>query len=184
MDALVFRTHVEVFPAPPLRARQIVAMYNLGAHKGERISELVQEDGCELLYLPNYSPYLRPIEEAFAKIEAIPRKAEARAREILIEPLGRAISAVRSQGSHGFFKHRGYWSAGQTFAAFGALRSTAKLCCESFPAPTSTNMMSIGSMLQKNIAKHPTRNSKGPDAKVSASGPRCPPLREVVCRLF
>jgi transposase len=57
-------------------------MDNLTAHKGERVKELIEERGCELLYLPPYSPDFNPTyKEAFAKIKGILRKAEARSRE-------------------------------------------------------------------------------------------------------
>jgi transposase len=69
---------------PILRSRQVVVMDNFTAHKGERVKELIEQRGCELLYLPAYSPDLNPIEEAFAKIEGFLRKAEARARETLV----------------------------------------------------------------------------------------------------
>ena len=55
-------------------------MNNLSAHKGERVRELIEHKGCELLYLPPYSPDLNPIEEAFSKVKGILRKAEARIR--------------------------------------------------------------------------------------------------------
>jgi transposase len=58
------------------------------------VRELIEEQGCELLYLPPYSPDFNPIEEAFAKIKGVLRKAEARTRETLIEALGRALEAV------------------------------------------------------------------------------------------
>jgi len=58
--------------------------------KGERIKELIEERGCELLYLPPYSPDLNPIEEALSKIKRILRKAQARSREALVEAMGRA----------------------------------------------------------------------------------------------
>ena len=64
--------------------------------------------GCELIYLPPYSPDFNPIEEAFSKIKGLLRKAEARSREALIEAMGRAISAVTPQDAQGFFEHRGY----------------------------------------------------------------------------
>lgn len=83
-------------------------MDNLTAHKGERIKELIEQRGCELLYLPAYSPDFNPIEEAFAKIKGLLRKAEARTRETLVEAMGRAISAVTAQDAHGFFEHCGY----------------------------------------------------------------------------
>ena len=53
-------------------------MDNLTAHKGDRIRELIESAGCELLYLPPYSPDLNPIEEAFSKIKGLLRKAGAR----------------------------------------------------------------------------------------------------------
>lgn len=60
----------------------VVLDNNLGAHKGERVMELVEARGCELLFLPAYSPPdFAPIEEAFSKIEALLEKAAARTRE-------------------------------------------------------------------------------------------------------
>ena len=55
-------------------------MDNLSAHKSERVKELIEGAGCELVYLPPYSPDFKPIEEAFSKIKGILRKAEARTR--------------------------------------------------------------------------------------------------------
>jgi transposase len=86
-------------------------MDNLGAHKGERVRELVEEAGCGLVYLPAYSPDLNPIEEAFAKIKAILRKAEARTREGLVETLGQALLVVTEKKACGFFEHCGYRGA-------------------------------------------------------------------------
>jgi transposase len=104
----VFEAYVERVLAPTLRPGQVVVMDNLSAHKGKRAKELVEERGCQLLYLPPYSPDLNPIEEAFAKIKGILRKAEARTREALSEALGAAISAVTSKDAWGFLKHCGY----------------------------------------------------------------------------
>jgi transposase len=68
--ARVFETYdVEKVLVPSLRAGQIVVMDNLGAHRSRRIRELIEQQGCELLYLPAYSPDYNPIEEAFAKIK-------------------------------------------------------------------------------------------------------------------
>jgi transposase len=54
---------------------------NLSARKGERVKDLIEQQGCELEHLPPYSPDLNPIEEAFSKIERLLRKAEPRGRE-------------------------------------------------------------------------------------------------------
>jgi hypothetical protein len=60
-DRKVFEAYLEGVLAPSLRGGQIVVMDNLSVHKGERIMELIEERGCELLYLPPYSPELNPI---------------------------------------------------------------------------------------------------------------------------
>jgi hypothetical protein len=54
-----------------LKPGQLVVMDNLSSHKGPRVRELIEEKGCEVLYLPPYSPDLDPIEEAFAKLKAL-----------------------------------------------------------------------------------------------------------------
>jgi transposase len=106
--ATVFEVYVEKVLAPSLRCGQILVVDNLGAHKGERVRELIEERGCQLLYLPPYSPDFNPIEEAFSKIKGTLRKAQARTREALIEALGIAISAVSVRDARGFFEHGGY----------------------------------------------------------------------------
>jgi transposase len=111
----VFETYVERVLAPTLRKGQVVIMDNLSAHKGERIRELIELRGCELLYLPPYSPDLNPIEEAFSKMKGLLRKAQARSREALLEAIGAAISAVTDQDAHGFFEHCGYRALVQMF---------------------------------------------------------------------
>ena len=104
----VFETYVERVLAPSLRPAQVVVMDNLSSHKGPRVRELVEARGCELLYLPAYSPDLNPIEEAFSKLKALLRKAGARTREALMEAMGRALDAVTADDARGFFEHRGY----------------------------------------------------------------------------
>ncbi len=81
---------------------------NLGAHKGERVRELIEQRGCELLFLPPYSPDLNPIEEAFSKVKGLLRRAGARTRKVLIEAMGRALDAVTAEDTQGFFEHCGY----------------------------------------------------------------------------
>lgn len=113
-DREVFEAYVEEVLAPSLQREQIVVKDNLSAHKGERVRELVESMGCELLYLPPYSPDLNPIEEAFSKMKGILRKAEARSREALVEAMGRALDAITLQDARGFFEHCGYRAPGQS----------------------------------------------------------------------
>ena len=101
--------------APSLRRDQIVVMDNLSAHKGERVRELLESAGCELLYLPPYSPDFSPIEEAFSKVKGLLRKAEARCREALVEAMGKALDTVNARDAKRFFEHCGYCASGQLF---------------------------------------------------------------------
>jgi transposase len=89
-------------------------MDNLSAHKGSRVRELIEVKGCELLYLPPYSPDLNPIEQAFSKIKALLRRAGTRTREALVEAIGRALGAVTARDARGFFEHCGYRLASQS----------------------------------------------------------------------
>jgi transposase len=102
-----FEAYLENVLAPTLRPRRVV-MDNLTAHKGERVRQLIASRGCELIYLPPYSPDLNPIEEAFAKLEGLLRQAGARSREVLIETIDEALDTVTASDARGFFEHRGY----------------------------------------------------------------------------
>jgi transposase len=106
--ARVFESYVEQVLAPSLRKGQIVVMDNLGAHRPKRIRELIEERGCELVYLPSYSPDYNPIEETFAKIKNILGIAAARSKEALVEAIGAALSAVTAADVRSFFEHAGY----------------------------------------------------------------------------
>jgi len=104
----VFEAYVEEVLAPSLRPGQVVVMDNLGAHRSERVRELVEGQDYELLFLPPYSPDFSPIEEAFSKIKTLLRKAKARDRSALVEAIGRALSAVTADDARGYFGHCGY----------------------------------------------------------------------------
>lgn len=107
-DRQVFEAYIEHALAPSLQADQIVIMDNLPAHKPARVRELIEERGCELYYLPSYSPDFNPIEEAFSKIKGMLRQASARTKEALIEVLGEALSEVSCRDARGYFEHAGY----------------------------------------------------------------------------
>ncbi len=83
-------------------------MDNLSAHKGEKIRQLIEERGGQLLYLPAYSPDFNPIEEAFSKIKNFLRRVGARTKEALVEAIARALDTVSARDAKGFFDHCGY----------------------------------------------------------------------------
>ena len=109
----LFEAYVEEALVPSLHHEQVVVMDNLTAHKGERVRELIEKRGCELVFPPPYSPDFNPIEQAFWKVKGMLRGAEARTREALIEAMGRALCAVRAADVSGFFGHCGYRATAQ-----------------------------------------------------------------------
>jgi transposase len=96
--------------APSLRPGQVVVLDNLSVHKGERVRQAIEASGCQVLFLPAYSPDLTPIEEAFSKLKAWLRRLEARTREALEEAIAEGLKQITVQDAHGWFWHSGYLS--------------------------------------------------------------------------
>ncbi len=109
-DREAFEAYLEHALSPTLKAGQVVVLDNLSAHKPARVRELIEGKGCELIYLPAYSPDFNPIEEAFAKIKDILRRAGARTKDALVDVLGEALSAISVEDARGYFEHAGYRS--------------------------------------------------------------------------
>src|SRR5215212_1375809 len=109
-DSEAFEAYVEHFLAPSLSKGQVVVLDGLGGHRTQKVRELIEARGADLVFLPSYSPDLNPIEEAFSKIKALVRSKEgARVREALVEAIGRALAAVTPEDAASFFAHAGYW---------------------------------------------------------------------------
>ena len=107
-NTIAFELYVEQILAPNLHTGQIVVMDNLQAHKSARVKQAIEAKGCQLLFLPGYSPDLSPIEEAFSKLKTLLRRAGARTREALEEAIGHALLAITAQDAQGWFSHCGY----------------------------------------------------------------------------
>ena len=113
-DSEAFEAYVEHFLTPSLCEGQVVVLDRLGAHRTDRVKQLIEGRGADLVFLPSYSPEMNPIEEAFSKIKQLVRKAGARVRgarvrEELVETIGRALAAVTIEDAAGWFAHAGYW---------------------------------------------------------------------------
>ena len=113
-DSELFEAYVEGFLAPSLTAGQVVVLDGLGAHKTQKVRDLIEGRGADLVFLPPYSPDLNPIEEAFSKIKQLVRKAGARTRDALDEALNEALSAVTPEDAEGWFSHCGYRAQDQS----------------------------------------------------------------------
>ena len=111
VNALAFEAYVEHILAPSLSAGQIVVLDNLSAHKGARVRQLIEARGCELLFLPAYSPDYSPIEETFSKLKTFLRRIGARTHEALQEAIGQALETVTAADALGWFTHCGYQPA-------------------------------------------------------------------------
>ncbi len=110
-DTPAFEAYVDKVLAPSLAPGAVVVMDNLSAHKSERVRTLIEARGCELLYLPAYSPDLSPIEEAFSKMKHLLRKAEARTREALEAAIADSLDRITPSDAAGYFAHCGYGTA-------------------------------------------------------------------------
>jgi transposase len=108
-NTIAFELYVEQVLAPSLRAGQIVVMDNLQVHKSAQVKQAIEAKGCQLLFLPGYSPDLTPIEEAFSKLKTALRRAGARTRESLQEAIGQALLTITDQDAQGWFQHCGYF---------------------------------------------------------------------------
>jgi transposase len=107
-NTTAFELYVEHVLVPSLHAGQIVVMDNLQVHKSARVRTAIEAQGCQLLFLPSYSPDLTPIEEAFSKLKTALRRAGARTRETLEEAIGQALLTITAQDAQGWFQHCGY----------------------------------------------------------------------------
>jgi transposase len=108
MNGDLFVAYVEQVLVPELRAGDVVVMDNLSSHKRARVRETIEAAGCTLLYLPPYSPDLNPIEQAFAKLKALLRKAKERTVEGLWKFLGNALDLFEPEECRNYIRHSGY----------------------------------------------------------------------------
>ena len=86
IDGESFRTYVEKVLLPTPRPGDIVVMDNLGSHKGKVVRQLIRSAGAKLFFPPKYSPDLNPIEQVFAKLKHLLRKAAARTVDAAAPP--------------------------------------------------------------------------------------------------
>jgi transposase len=108
IDGESFHLYVEKILVPTLRRGDIVIMDNLGSHKGKAIRRLIRSVGAKLLFLPKYSPDLNPIEQVFAKLKHLLRKAAARTIETVCAAVGELLDAFTQQECANYFENSGY----------------------------------------------------------------------------
>jgi transposase len=105
-----FLAYVEQVLLPALRPGDIVVIDNLGSHKGKAVRRLIRSAGAKLFFLPPYSPDLNPIEQVFAKLKTLLRKAARRTVEATWRQIGALLLEFSPQECANYFKNSGYAS--------------------------------------------------------------------------
>src|SRR5215813_5788619 len=108
VDEATFEAFVQKVLLPTLRPGQIVIMDNLSSHKTPTIERLIQQAGCQLLYLPAYSPDFSPIEEAFSKLKTFLRRCRCQAIPDLIKAIRKGLGQITRSDARGWFSHAGF----------------------------------------------------------------------------
>ena len=105
-----FLAYVEQVLVPTLRPGDIVIIDNLGSHKGKPVRRAIRAAGAKLAFLPPYSPDLNPIEQAFAKLKTLLRKAAERTVEATWKRIGALLQTFTPQECANYFRNAGYAS--------------------------------------------------------------------------
>ena len=103
-----FLLYVEKLLVPTLRPGDVVIMDNLGSHKGKAVRQAIRNAGAHLIFLPKYSPDLNPIEQVFAKLKHLLRKAAARTVESVCAAIGQTLAAFTAEECANYFRNAGY----------------------------------------------------------------------------
>ena len=110
INGLSFLAYVTQFLAPSLHAGDIVVMDNLGSHKAAAVRRAIRATGAKLFFLPPYSPDLNPIEQVFAKLKTLLRKAAERTVEATWKRIGALLTVFTPNECANYFVNAGYAS--------------------------------------------------------------------------
>jgi len=108
MNGAIFRAYVDQFLVRELAPGDIVVMDNLASHKSDAARKLIQAAGAELLFLPPYSPDLNPIEQVFAKLKHLLRKAAKRTVDALWDEIGKLLESFPEKECANYLESSGY----------------------------------------------------------------------------
>jgi len=103
-----FLLYIEQVLVPVLKPGDIVIMDNLASHKGKAVRKAIRGVGAHLIFLPKYSPDLNPIEQVFAKLKHLLRKAAARTIEAVCAAIGQVLGTFTAGQCANYFKNAGY----------------------------------------------------------------------------
>jgi transposase len=110
VNAISFLAYVEQFLTPTLTRGDIVIMDNLGSHKGQAVRRAIRAVGAKLFFLPPYSPDLNPIEQVFAKLKTLLRKAAERTVTATWQRIGKLLDRFTAKECANYIRNSGYAS--------------------------------------------------------------------------
>ena len=110
IDGVSFRTYVEKVLLPVLRPGDIVVLDNLGSHRSKAVRQLIRSVGAKLFFLPKYSPDLNPIEQVFAKLKLLLRKAAERSIDASWKRIGSLLDNFPPPECANYLRNSGYAS--------------------------------------------------------------------------
>jgi transposase len=105
-----FQAYIEQLLVPTLQQGDVVIMDNLGSHKSPQVRKAIRAAGARLRFLPPYSPDLNPIEQVFAKLKGLLRKAEERTVEAVWRRIGNLLEAFSPDECANYLRNAGYGS--------------------------------------------------------------------------
>jgi transposase len=103
-----FLAYVETQLVPTLSPGDVVILDNLGSHRGKKVRRAIRQAGAKLLFLPKYSPDLNPIEQVFAKLKHLLRKAQTRSHDALLGATAELLTAVPPNECANYLRNSGY----------------------------------------------------------------------------
>lgn len=109
LDRPAFEQFVAEVLVPYLTPGQTVVLDNLSVHKSAKARQLIEAAGCQLVFLPTYSPDFNPIEQAFAKLKALLRRTEARTVEAILTATQQHYPAITPADARGYYRDAGYY---------------------------------------------------------------------------
>jgi len=107
---LLFAAWLETILAPTLAKGEVVIIDNLGSHKNRAARNAIRASGAHLFFLPPYSPDLNPIEQVFAKLKHMMRKAQARDIEATWRKVGELLDLFAPAECANYLVNSGYGS--------------------------------------------------------------------------
>ena len=114
VDRAAFDVFVAQILVPSLGPGQTVIWDNLSVHKSARAQQLIEAAGCQVCFLPPYSPDYAPIEHAFSKLKTFLRRTQARTRAALDEAITAGLATITTDDARAWFAHCGYPLTGQS----------------------------------------------------------------------